>query len=246
MSFKEGDWVLLVYEDKRYLRKLDRNFSLNVGKQVVKFEDIEGRRAGEEVKGFYLLEPTLEDIILLGFKRKTQIVYPKDSFYVAFKLGLSKEKKLLEFGVGSGASTAVFSQLAGEVWVYEVREDFYHLAMKNWERFNLCGNVKISLQDFSEAQVEENFFDCAFVDVKEPERFVEKVWKALKPGGVLASILPTTNQVVSMLRATQELFCAHEVVETLHRSYKTNPERLRPQDLMIGHTGYLFFARKRI
>ena len=28
------------------------------------------------------------------------------------------------------------------------------------------------------------------------------------------------------------------------RGYKTVPERLRPLDRMIGHTGYLLFARK--
>ena len=28
------------------------------------------------------------------------------------------------------------------------------------------------------------------------------------------------------------------------RGYKTVPQRLRPLDRMIGHTGYLLFARK--
>jgi len=32
--------------------------------------------------------------------------------------------------------------------------------------------------------------------------------------------------------------------ETMVRSYKTNPERLRPEDRMIGHTAYMVFGIK--
>jgi hypothetical protein len=34
-----------------------------------------------------------------------------------------------------------------------------------------------------------------------------------------------------------------EVEENLLRRYKAIPGRLRPQDVMVGHTGYLIFAR---
>ncbi len=246
MIFKEGELVLLVAGEKRYLKQLTKDFSLNLGNKVIKFQDIVGKQAGEVVNGFCLLNPTLEDIILLGFQRRTQIIYPKDSFYIAFRLGLSKDKKLLEFGIGSGASTAVFSELAGEIWAYEVREDFYKLAKKNWNKFNLCHNVKLENMDFLEAEVEDNFFDAAFVDVKDPLPFVEKVWKALKPGASFGSILPTTNQVTSLLKAMEGLFCDIDVMEVFHRHYKTNSERFRPQDTMVAHTGYLLFAKKRI
>ncbi|MFN3471812.1 MAG: tRNA (adenine-N1)-methyltransferase [Aquificaceae bacterium] len=246
MTFKEGDYILLVEGEKRYVKLLSKDFNLSLKGKTIKFEDITGKRVGEVVKGFCLLVPTLEDIILYGFKRKTQIVYPKDSFYIAFRLGLSKDKKLLEFGVGSGASTAVFSQLAQEVWAYEIREDFYKLAKKNWESFGLCKNVKIENVDFMLADLPGEFFDAAFVDVKDPLPYIEKVWKVLKAGAPIGSILPTVNQVSSLIRAMEGLFCDIEVVEILQRYYKINPERLRPQDSMVAHTGYLVFARKRI
>ncbi|MFN7064868.1 MAG: tRNA (adenine-N1)-methyltransferase [Aquificaceae bacterium] len=246
MTFKEGDFVLLVEGERRYLKRLTRDLSLNVKDKGIKFQDIVGKRVGELVNGFCLLLPSLEDIILLGFKRKTQIVYPKESFYIAFKLNLSREKRLLEFGVGSGASTAVFSQLAGDVWAYEIREEFYELAKDNWKKFSLCHNVKLQRMDFLEAGLEEDFFDGAFVDVKDPLPYMEKVWKALKPGAPIGSLLPTTNQVSSMLKTLERGFCDIEVMEILHRRYKTNPERLRPEDRMVAHTGYLLFAKKRI
>ncbi len=246
MIFKEGDYVLIVDEEKRYLKRLTKDLNLSVKDRIIKFEDIVNRRVGERVNGFYLLTPSLEDIILHGFKRKTQIVYPKDSFYIAFRLGLSKDKRLLEFGVGSGASTAVFSQLAGEVWAYEIREDFYKLAKKNWESFGLCQNVRLENMDFMLADLPEDFFDAVFVDVKDPLPYIGKVWKVLKPGASFGSILPTANQVSALIKAMEGLFCDIDVLEILQRHYKINPERLRPQDSMVAHTGYLVFARKRI
>jgi len=60
----------------------------------------------------------------------------------------------------------------------------------------------------------------------------------------LGAILPTTNQVSRLLGALdQPSFGMVEVCETLLRFYKSVPERLRPEDRMLGHTGYLVFAR---
>jgi tRNA (adenine57-N1/adenine58-N1)-methyltransferase len=36
------------------------------------------------------------------------------------------------------------------------------------------------------------------------------------------------------------------VVELMLRYYKTEPNRIRPEDVMIGHTGYLIFAVKTL
>lgn len=37
-----------------------------------------------------------------------------------------------------------------------------------------------------------------------------------------------------------------EVEELLLRPYKAVPDRLRPADRMVAHTGYLIFARKLV
>ena len=37
-----------------------------------------------------------------------------------------------------------------------------------------------------------------------------------------------------------------DVVEVLLRYYKPEPERLRPTDRMVAHTGYLVFGRPMI
>ena len=67
---------------------------------------------------------------------------------------------------------------------------------------------------------------------------------ALKGGGFFGSLLPTTNQVSVLLRNLPLHNFDHvDVVELLLRPYKAVPDRLRPVDRMVAHTGYLIFAR---
>ncbi len=242
--FKEGDWALIVYKEKKFLKRLNPKGSINVKKEVLKFSEVIGKEEGIKLGNFEVFKPTIEEIILLGFERQTQIIYPKDSFYIAFKLGINKEKRVLEFGTGSGSLCAVLSILAKEVYTFEKEERFYKTAKKNFEKFGLGENVKFHLQDFREAEIEEEFFDCAFIDVKDPTPYIDKVHKALKPSGAVGFLLPTANQVIDVLKAIEGKFGDIEIVENLQRFYKTLPERFRPEDTMVGHTAYLLFAKK--
>ena len=242
--FKEGDWILIRYGEKRYLRRLEPKGSLNVRKDLLRFSELVGKPEGVRLGKFEVFKPTLEEIIVLGFERKTQIIYPKDAFYIAFKLGIDASSKVLEFGTGSGALCAVFSRLAGEVYTYEAVERFYKLAKRNLERFGLGDNVRFHNEDFAEAKVPEDFFDAAFVDVRDPLPYLKKVHKSLKEGAPVGFLLPTANQVIDLLKGTEGLFGGIEVLEILHRYYKTIGERFRPEDTMVGHTAYLLFARK--
>ncbi|HIC96782.1 MAG TPA: methyltransferase domain-containing protein [Aquificaceae bacterium] len=241
---REGDWVLIRHEDKRYLKKITDKGSINVKKDVLRFSEIIGKPEGIRIGNFEVFKPVLEDIILLGFTRKTQIIYPKDAFYIAFKLGISKDSKILEFGTGSGALCAVLSVLAREVHTYEVVEEFYRLARRNMERFGLGKNVKFFNMDFADARIEPRSFDCAFVDVREPTPYLGKLHECLRDGAPVGFLLPTANQVIELLESFGDRFGAVEVMEIIHRNYKTIPERFRPEDMMVAHTAYLIFARK--
>jgi len=67
---------------------------------------------------------------------------------------------------------------------------------------------------------------------------------ALKSGGFFGSILPTVNQVTKLLVALyREHFAFTEVCELMLRYYKIAPDKLRPTDRMVAHTGFLIFAR---
>jgi tRNA (adenine57-N1/adenine58-N1)-methyltransferase len=52
------------------------------------------------------------------------------------------------------------------------------------------------------------------------------------------------NQVSTILAELERgAFMPIEIVEILIRNYKLAAQRLRPRDRMVGHTGYLLFAR---
>ncbi|MDE3088875.1 MAG: tRNA (adenine-N1)-methyltransferase, partial [Chloroflexota bacterium] len=68
---------------------------------------------------------------------------------------------------------------------------------------------------------------------------------ALKGSGFFGSLVPTANQLTDLLREMDSLggWTDVEVVEILMRQYKPVADRLRPEDRMVAHTGYLLFAR---
>lgn len=202
-----------------------------------------------EIQGekYYVLECDTFDYIMYSLKRQTQIVYPKEGTYIAMRLDIFPGKRVGEAGTGSGAFTVYLSRLvgpSGRVYTYEQREEFYKLARKNLEEFSEFDNVIMYNKSINEG-IEERDLDAFFLDVKKPWEVLEEVKNALKIGGHLGILVPTANQVSESLIALEKNgFYISEVSEIMLRKYKINPERLRPEDLMIGHTGYLIFARK--
>jgi len=245
-TIKENDYIIIFTAGKKYCVKVvpDKNFSTKTG--TIKLKDLIGKPFGIEFENHFIFKPTIDDIILLGLKRETQIVYPKENFYIGFKLGLKNGMKVFECGTGSGALTITLSIMVapdGYVHTYEKEEKFYKRALKNIEKFGYKENVKIFLKDISDG-IDETDFDAAFLDVKEPWLYIDIVYKILKPSAVLGIIVPTTNQISKILPCFTDKFADIEVMEFLQRFYKINPDRIRPEDRMVAHTGYLVFARK--
>lgn len=86
--------------------------------------------------------------------------------------------------------------------------------------------------------------DALFLDVREPCDYVRYIPEAVVPGAPIGFLLPTTNQVQDLLKELEQgPFRQIEVLEILLRHYKPVPERLRPDDRMVAHTGFLIFAR---
>jgi tRNA (adenine57-N1/adenine58-N1)-methyltransferase len=137
------------------------------------------------------------------------------------------------------------------------------LATRNLNRAGLTDFVELKQRDIA-AGFDEREVDAIFLDVREPWRYLDQVKETLKDGGCFGAILVTTNQVSDLLAAMTSHhptvhpnrawvtadqmqsggFVEVEACEILLRSYKPVPERLRPVDRMVAHTGYLVFAHK--
>ncbi|WP_028950519.1 tRNA (adenine-N1)-methyltransferase [Sulfurihydrogenibium subterraneum] len=248
---KEGDTVHLKGKKDSFFVIVEKDKEFSTHKGTIKFNDIIGKNFGDTVlthKGeeFLILRPTLYELIMYGIKRYTQIIYPKDSAYITLKLGLTSGMKVLESGIGSGALTMVMANALnpdGKIYVYEKEEKFLKNALNNLKLAKLDHIVIPHLQDLSQP-IQEKDFDAAFIDVKEPWLYIENVKSVLKEGAVIGFLVPTTNQVVEILKELKRLdFLDLEVEEILLRSYKPVPDRLRPDDRMVAHTGYLIFAK---
>lgn len=247
----EGDLVELVgINHKHFIITLTTGGELQSHRGVVKHDDIIGKPWGSQILShmgspFFVLQPALTDI-LRGIKRNTQIIYPKEIGYILLRLGVGPGMRIGEAGTGSGALTTAFAFSIGEsgkVFTYDQKEENQNLARKNLERVGLVQRVEFFHQDIGEGFLQENL-DAVFLDMYNPYDYMGQVRKALKPGGFFGTILPTTNQVCKVLDALrQERFGFIDTLEISMRFFKAEPERFRPVDRMVAHTGYLVFAR---
>ncbi len=248
---KENDVAMIVSSDHKHLFvRMQKGEEIQTHRGVLKHDDILGIPWGSELRShldmrFYVLEPTLRDL-LLHIKRKSQIIYPKDIGYILLRLSIAPGKTVLEAGTGSGSLTLALAWCVGpegKVISYDRRADMQNLARKNLERVGLENRVELKLRDIEEG-FEETEIEALFLDLPDPEKYLGQARAALAHGAVLGMIVPTTNQVSEILRSISKYpFELIDVCEIALRFYKPVPERLRPVDRMVAHTGYLIFAR---
>jgi tRNA (adenine57-N1/adenine58-N1)-methyltransferase len=249
---KPGDLAELV--DRKGLRFIFRltaggRFESNRG--VVAHDEIIGSAWGSTVSShlgspFRMLRPTLSDY-LLEFGRATQVMYPKDIAYALFELGVGPGKRVVEAGTGSGALTCALSYqvgATGRVFSYEVKPDVQRLAEKNLAGFDLGKNVELKLRDIAFG-FDERGVDVVYLDLPNPWDYLEQVEAALSLGGAFGCLLPTSNQVIRLLADMRGTSLGQaRVEEILLRTYQADADKFRPIDRMVGHTGYLIFAKR--
>ncbi|WP_457755629.1 tRNA (adenine-N1)-methyltransferase [Thermodesulfatator indicus] len=251
MKINPQDLILLCTEEGRtYLVEVSKkNFQTH--RDNFDLEGLIGKPFGSVLEGAkgskaFALKPTIYDF-LMKLKRVTQIIYPKDIGYILLRLNVGPGKTILECGTGSGSLLMAFSYAVGpegRVISYEKEKRFQNVAKENLNRFGLAERV-VFKGEAQEKFDEKEEVDAVFLDLKTPWDLLEAAWQALKPGCPLGILLPTANQVSETLKAMEKLpFAGTEVLEIMLRFYKTNPERFRPEDRMIGHTAYLLFSRK--
>ena len=126
---------------------------------------------------FRLEKPQLYDLVM-GIKRQTQIMYPKDMGLICFKLGVGNGRTILEAGSGSGGFTLALSWFSGpngHVHSFEAREEFHKLAKRNLVWAGVGDNVTFHLRDIADGfgvndpdVLNGQKGDALFLDVRNP------------------------------------------------------------------------------
>ncbi len=248
---QKGDLIQLVSPtNKTFIFRLEPGNQLQTHRGVLNHDDLIGMLWGSQVqthKGniYYLLQPGLGDL-LLETRRNTQIMYPKDIGFILVTMGIGPGSLVVEAGSGSGALTTALAWAVGSeghVYSYDMREEMQNLAKKNLENVGLINRVTFKIRNI-EAGFDEIGVDALFLDIQNSYDFIPQSRQALISGGHFGAILPTMNQVSRMLTSlNRNNFTFIDACEIMLRYFKPVPDRLRPTDRMVAHTGYLIFAR---
>ncbi|NWF96905.1 MAG: tRNA (adenine-N1)-methyltransferase [Candidatus Thorarchaeota archaeon] len=249
---QDGSIVFIFLDAKRtWIKRVKAGEKFHSNKGIIEFDDIIGRPYGIRVTShsgqvFQIHRPSHTDIqIAMG--RNTQIIYPKDAATILIEAGISAGSHVVESGTGSGALTGILARHVGptgRVYTYEVRDDMYEGARKNLERFGLLDNVTMHHKDVMSG-IEEAEVDAVVFDLATPWELVNEAHRVLKPSHVLASYSPTIEQVMKTCKALAESgqWGMIKTLEVMEREILVREGKTRPTTWMVGHTGYMTFAR---
>lgn len=197
-------------------------------------------------KKFMIMAPSISDKIT-AIERKAQIILPKDGMFIIFYCDIKSGDKVIEGGAGSGALTILLANSVrpkGKIISYEKRDEFIKIAKKNLIRAGLNEHVNIVKKDVTE-NIKEKNVDAVILDIPNPWDAIDNAFCALKSGGHVASYSPTVNQVEKTVKKMRECgFSGIKTLETLQREMVVGERGVRPSFNVLGHTGYVSFARK--
>ena len=254
-SFQYGDRVQLTdAKGKLYSITLTQGSEWHTHKGMLKHDALVGLPEGSIVATnqdlkFQAFRPLLADYVL-SMPRGATIIYPKDAAMILGVADIKPGIRVLEAGVGSGALSISLLRAIGKDGVLhsvEIREDFAEISENNVSTYfggkPTNWNLTIgALQD----QTYEADFDRVLLDMLTPWECLDVASKALVPGGVFMAYVATTTQLSKIAEAIKESgnFTEPESSETIVRGWHHEGLAVRPQHRMIGHTGFLIFARR--
>jgi len=253
--FKYGDRVQLTdAKGKLYSITLAQGSEWHTHKGMLKHDEIVGLPEGSIVATnqdlkFQAFRPLLADYVL-SMPRGATIVYPKDAAMILGVADIKPGIRVLEAGVGSGALSISLLRAIGEEGVLhsvEIREDFAEISEKNVSSYfgGKPTNWKLTIGALQDQTFEADF-DRVVLDMLSPWECLEVASKALVPGGVFMAYVATTTQLSKIAEAIKDSgnFTEPESSETIVRGWHHEGLAVRPQHRMIGHTGFLIFARR--
>ena len=193
--------------------------------------------------------PLLSDYVL-SMPRGATIVYPKDAAMIIGVADIYPGSRVLEAGVGSGALTMSLLRAtgpSGKVHSVERRADFADNARANVDAYfeGAPENWSLVVGDLQDQDFDSEY-DRVVLDMLAPWECVDVAARALRPGGVFLAYVATTTQLSATAEALKEdgRFTEPESSETLVRGWHHEGLAVRPQQRMIGHTGFLIHSRR--
>jgi tRNA (adenine57-N1/adenine58-N1)-methyltransferase len=253
--FQAGDRVQLTDpKGKLYSFTITPGKEWHTHKGWITHDDLIGLPEGSVVSTtaglkFTAFVPLLADYVL-SMPRGATIVYPKDAAMIVASADVYPGSRVLEAGVGSGALTISLLRAVGKdgyVHSIERRDDFAKNARENVTNYfggtpeNWLLDVD-SFQDFPHTET----FDRVILDMLAPWECVATSADVLRPGGVFLAYVATTTQLSATAEALKEdgRFTEPESSETLVRGWHHEGLAVRPQQRMIGHTGFIIQSRR--
>ena len=198
---------------------------------------------------FTAFKPLLADYVLT-MPRGATIVYPKDAAMIVGLADIYPGARVLEAGVGSGALTISLLRAVGptgRVNSIERRADFAENAHSNVSNYfgEKPTNWSLSVGDLQDQNYESEY-DRVVLDMLAPWECVDLAARALRPGGVFLAYVATTTQLSVTAEALKDdgRFTEPESSETIVRGWHHEGLAVRPQQRMIGHTGFLIQSRR--
>jgi len=253
--FQAGDRVQLTdTKGKLYSFTITPGKEWHTHKGWILHDDLIGLPEGSVVSTtaglkFTAFIPLLADYVL-SMPRGATIVYPKDAAMIVGVADIYPGARVLEAGVGSGALTLSLLRAVGaegSVHSVERRQDFADNATANISNYfgEKPSHWRLDVGSVQDQDFEEDF-DRVILDMLAPWECIDMAAKVLRPGGVFLAYVATTTQLSATAEALKENghFTEPESSETIVRGWHHEGLAVRPQQRMIGHTGFLIQSRR--
>jgi len=250
---REGDTVLVLINEKRkFVARVERGKMLGTDKGYIPHDQLVGIPYGSVVKTSagvpaFILKPLRQDYFA-WLRRATQVIYPKDAAFMIYLSGIGPGSKVGEAGVGTGALSVAITSIIGDegiLYGFDISDRALECVKENLEKAGLRHRAVLLKHDVR-LGINVEPLDAFFLDIPDPWNAITSVNRVLKPSAPILVYVPTINQVEKTVLAMCEskMFTDIHAYELLLREYLVNPGAVRPRTKMIGHTGYVIFARK--
>lgn len=214
-----------------------------------RFKDLdEGDKVTIVGRDYRVFRPGVLEL-MESLDRGAQIISAKDAATILMHCDIKAGDRVIEVGAGSGGlTTALLHAVAptGQILTLEFKEENALRAKKNVSRVGLDKYWSYQIGDARDMSVDVDWqADALTMDMPDPWLALDNLEKHLRSGGRLCAYVPNMNQVESIVNALREHgYSSVYALENMQRGLEVHPGGVRPSFEMLGHTGYLIFARK--